>query len=75
MESKPVNLKEQNGPKQIYSCPANRKYRPRVLIASNNNVYRTIRKKIIAVFLRRKMSIVQEGTIAAELYYPISQFI
>ena len=75
MESKPVNLTKQNGPKQIYSAPANRKYKPRVLIASNNNVYRTIRKKIIAVFLGRKMSIVQEGTLAAELYYPIIQFI
>ena len=59
MESKLVNLAKQNGPKQIYSFPANLKYKPRALIAAKNNVFRTIRKKTFAVFLQRKMSIVQ----------------
>ena len=50
IESKPVSLTKQNDPKQNYSSPANLKYKPRVLIAANNNVYRTIRKKIFTVF-------------------------
>ena len=49
-ESKPVSLTKQNDSKQNYSSPANPKYKPRALIAENNNVYRTIRKKIFAVF-------------------------
>ena len=59
IESKPVSLTKQNDPKQSYSFPTNLKYKPRVLIAANNNVYRTIRKKIFAVLLRYKMSTVQ----------------
>ena len=35
-------------------------YKSRVLIAANNNVYRTIRKKIFAVFLQYKISKVQK---------------
>ena len=58
IESKPVSLTKQNERKQKYSSPANLKYKPRLLISANNN-YRTIRKKIFAVFLRYKMSIVQ----------------
>ena len=50
IENKPVNLTKQNDPKQNYSSPASLKYKPGVLIATNN-VYRTIRKKIFAVFL------------------------
>ena len=49
-ESKPVSLTKQNDSKRNYSSPANPKYKPRALIAANNNVYRTIRKKIFAVF-------------------------
>ena len=52
IESKPVSLTKQNEPKQNYSSPANFKYKPRGLIAANNNVYRTIMKKIFASFLR-----------------------
>ena len=59
IESKPVSLTKQNDPKQNYSSPANLKYKPPVLITANNNVYRTIRKKIFTVFLRYKMSTVQ----------------
>ena len=75
IEGKKDSLAKQNDPKQNYSSPANLKYKPRVLIAENNNVYRTIRKKIFALFLRYKMSKVQEGINADELCYPISQFI
>ena len=59
IESKKVSLTKQNDPKQNYSSPANRKYKPRVLIAANDNVYRMKRKKIFAVFLRYKMSKVE----------------
>ena len=45
-----VSLTKQDDVKQIYSSPVNFKYKPRGLIAANNNVYRTIRKKIFAVF-------------------------
>ena len=38
LESKPVSLTKQNDPKQNYSSPANVKYKPRGLIAANNNV-------------------------------------
>ena len=58
IESEPVSLTKQNHPKQKYSSPANFKYKPRGLIAANNNAYRTIRKKIFAN-LRYKMSKVQ----------------
>ena len=61
--------------KQNYYFPANLKYKPRVLIAANNNVYRTIRKKMFAVFLRYKMSKVQKGINADKLPCPISQFL
>ena len=44
--SKQVSLTEQNDPKQNYTSRANLKYKPCVLIAANNNVYRKIRKKI-----------------------------
>ena len=50
IESKPVSLTKQNDPKQNYSSPANLKYKPRGLIAANNNVYTTIKKEIFAVF-------------------------
>ena len=60
IESKPVSLTKQNDPKQNYSFPANLKYKPRVLTAANNNVYRTIRKKMFAVFLQYKISKVQK---------------
>ena len=60
IESKPVSLTKQNDPKQNYSFRANLKYKSRVLIAANNNVYRTIRKKIFAVFLQYKISKVQK---------------
>ena len=56
IESKPVSLTKQNDPKENYSSPANPRYKPRVLIAANNNVYRTIRKKIFAGFFLYKMS-------------------
>ena len=56
IEGKKDSLAKQNDPKQNYSSPANLKYKPRVLMAANNNVYRTIRKKVFAVFLRYKMS-------------------
>ena len=46
IENKPVHLTKQN-----YSPSANLKYKPSGLIAANNNVYKTIRKKIFAVFL------------------------
>ena len=49
IERKPVSI-TQNDPKQNYSSPANLKYKPRGLITTNNNVYRTVRKKIFAVF-------------------------
>ena len=45
-----VSLTKQDDAKQIYSSPVNVKYKPRGLIAANNNVYTTIRKKIFAVF-------------------------
>ena len=45
-----VSLTKQDDVKQIYSSPVNFKYKPRRLIAANNNVYRTIRKKIFAAF-------------------------
>ena len=57
-ESKPVSLTKQKDPKH-HSSPANLKYKPCVLIAANSNVYRTIRKKMFAVFLQHKMSKVQ----------------
>ena len=60
IESKPVSLTKQNDPKQNYSFPLNLKYKSRVLIAANNNVYRTIRKKMFAVFLQYKISKVQK---------------
>ena len=66
IESRPVNLTKQNDPKQNYSSPANLKYKPRVLVAAKK-LYRTIRKKIFAVFLRYKMSKVQLGINADEL--------
>ena len=59
IESKPFSLRKQNDTKQNYSFPANLKYKPRVLIVANNNVYRTIRKKTFAVFLRYKKPKVQ----------------
>ena len=37
--------------KQNYYFPANLRYKPRVLIAANNNAYRTLRNKTFAVFL------------------------
>ena len=46
--------------KQNYSFPLNLKYKSRVLIAANNNVYRTIREKMFAVFLQYKISKVQK---------------
>ena len=49
IEGKKDSLAKQNDPKQNYSSPANLKYKPRVLMAANNNVYRTIRKKVFAV--------------------------
>ena len=39
MESKPVSLTKQHDPIQNYSFPANLKYKSRVLIAANNDVY------------------------------------
>ena len=60
IESKPVSLTKQNDPKQNYSFPLNLKYKSRVLIAANNNVYRTIREKMFAVFLQYKISKVQK---------------
>ena len=45
-----VSLTKQDDAKQIYSSPVHVKYKPRGLIAANNNVYTTIRKKIFAVF-------------------------
>ena len=59
IESKQVSLTKQNDTKQNYFFPANIKYKPSVLIAAYNNVYRTIKKKIFVVFLRYKMSKVQ----------------
>ena len=50
IESKPVSLIKQNDPKQNYSSPANLKCKARVLIAANNNIYGTIRKKIFTGF-------------------------
>ena len=75
IESKPVSLTKQNDPKQNYSFPANLKHKPGVLIVADNNVYRTKRKKMFAVFLRCKMSKVQKGINADELCYPMSQFL
>ena len=60
IESKPDSLTKQNDPKQNYSFPLNLKYKSRVLIAANNNVYRTIREKMFAVFLQYKISKVQK---------------
>ena len=61
--------------KQNYYFPANLRYKPRVLIAANNNAYRTLRNKTFAVFLRYKMLKVQKGINADEFCYPISQFL
>ena len=49
-DRKKASLTKQNDPKQNYSSPANLKYKPRGLIAANNNVYKTIKKKIFALF-------------------------
>ena len=52
----------ENDPKQNfthYSSLANVKFEPRELMAENNNVYKTIRKKIYAAFIRYKMLKVQ----------------
>ena len=49
IESKPVSFTKQNDQKQNYSSPANFKYKPLGLIAANNYVHRTIRKKRFAV--------------------------
>ena len=59
VESKPVSSTKQNRAKQNYSSLVNLKYKPRGLIAANNNAYRTIWKKIFGAFLRYKMSKVQ----------------
>ena len=59
IETKPVSLAKLNDPKQNHSSLANLKYKPRVLIAANNNVYGTIGNKIFTVSLRYKMLIVQ----------------
>ena len=59
IERKPVSLTKQNDPKQNYSFSANLKYKPRELIAANNNVFRTGKQRIFAAFLRYKMSKVQ----------------
>ena len=50
IESNAVSLIKQNDPKQNCSFPANMKCKARVLIAANNNIYGTIRKKIFTVF-------------------------
>ena len=55
-------LTKQNDPKQNfahYSSPANVKFEPRELMAENNNVYKTMRKKIYAIFVRYKILKVQ----------------
>ena len=49
-QDKPVSLTKQSDLKQNYSSPTNLKYNQRGLVAENNNVYRTIRKKMFAVF-------------------------
>ena len=59
IESKKVSSTKQNDRKQNYSFPANLKYKPRLLIAANDIVNRTIEKKIFAVFLGYKMPKVQ----------------
>ena len=59
IESKLISLTKQNDRKQNCSFPANLKYKPRGLIAAKYNVYRTIGKKILVVFLRYKMSKLQ----------------
>ena len=59
IESKKVSSTKQNDRKQNYSFPGNLKYKPRLLIAANNIVNRTIEKKIFAVFLGYKISKVQ----------------
>ena len=75
IESKPLSLTKQNNPKQSHPFPENLIHKPRGLMAANNNVYRTIRKKIFAVFfLQYKMLKVQERINADELGYPVSQF-
>ena len=50
IESKPVSLTNQNDPKQSYSFPANLKYKPHGLIAANNYLHRTIKKKYLLLF-------------------------
>ena len=75
MGSMSVSLTKQDDVKQIYSSPVNFKYKPRGLIAANNNVYRTIRKKIFAAFYLYKMSKVQQRNNTDELCYPMSQYI
>ena len=42
IKSEPVSLANQNDPKQNCSSPTNFKYKPRELIAANNQVYGTI---------------------------------
>ena len=71
IESKPVSLTNQNDPKQSCSFPANLKYRPHGLIAANNYLYRTIKKKVFAVVLWYKMLNVQKRINADKLWYPI----
>ena len=55
-------LTKQNDPKQNfthYSSPVNVEYELRGLMAEDNNVYKTIRKRIYAIFVRYKILKVQ----------------
>ena len=61
IESNAVRLAKENNSKQNNSSLANLKYKPRGLIAANNNVYKKIRKKILVVFYFIKCSSVKSA--------------
>ena len=70
-EGKKVSLTKQNDPKQNYFSSANPKYKPHVLIAANNKIYRTIRKELFIVFYNIKCQMYSNLSVQTSCAIPV----